>query len=309
MRLAAAVIVVVVMAASCNSDKNLKKGDQYWAIGEYYEASLEYAKAYAKTPSNDKEKKGMIAYKVAEANRKMNYYAKAQAAYRNAVRFKYTDTLTHFYLAEMERYNKEYKQAAKDYQLFLDKHPNHKLSLMGLESCANAQAIKDRGSAYTVKLDKNFNSNYADFSPAFNGEDIYFSSTRRDCNGDDVNGVTGMKHGDIFFMQKTIKDVGNATRLWQRASTLNTTRELPLSLPMVPRCTLPVADGMPAIRVWPKSTAHSAAMLRGVRPDSASWPRILFLHMLILPCRLMDTSISSLTCRAAWAGWTSGAPR
>ena len=114
MRLAAAVIVVAVMAASCNSDKNLKKGDQYWAIGEYYEASLEYAKAYAKTPSNDKEKKGMIAYKVAEANRKMNYYAKAQAAYRNAVRFKYTDTLTHFYLAEMERYNKEYKQAAKD---------------------------------------------------------------------------------------------------------------------------------------------------------------------------------------------------
>lgn len=205
MRLAAAVIVVAVMAASCNSDKNLKKGDQYWAIGEYYEASLEYAKAYAKTPSNDKEKKGMIAYKVAEANRKMNYYAKAQAAYRNAVRFKYTDTLTHFYLAEMERYNKEYKQAAKDYQLFLDKHPNHKLSLMGLESCANAQAIKDRGSAYTVKLDKNFNSNYADFSPAFNGEDIYFSSTRRDCNGDDVNGVTGMKHGDIFFMQKDDK--------------------------------------------------------------------------------------------------------
>ena len=67
MHLAAVVFVVAMMAASCNSDKNLKKGDQYWAIGEYYEASLEYAKAYAKTPSNDKEKKGMIAYKVAEA--------------------------------------------------------------------------------------------------------------------------------------------------------------------------------------------------------------------------------------------------
>ena len=147
----------------------------------------------------------MIAYKVAEANRKMNYYAKAQAGYRNAVRYKYTDTLTYFYLAEMERYNKEYKQAAKDYQLFLDKHPGHKLSMVGLRSCDEAPAIKERGSAYTVKMDKNFNSNYADFSPAFNGDDIYFASTRRDCNGDDVNGVTGMKSGDIFFMQKDDK--------------------------------------------------------------------------------------------------------
>lgn len=200
-----AVSIMAVVLGSCNSDKNLKKGDMYWAIGEYYEASLEYAKAYAKTPPSEKEKRGMIAYKVAESNRKMNYYAKAQAAYRNAVRYKYTDTLTYFYLAEMERYNREYKQAAKDYQLFLDKNPNHKLARIGLEACSEAPLIKEKGSAYIVKLDKNFNSNYADFSPAFNGEDIYFSSTRRDCNGDDVNGVTGMKSGDIFFLQKDDK--------------------------------------------------------------------------------------------------------
>lgn len=198
-------VLTIVLAASCNSDKNLKKGDQYWAIGEYYEASLQYAKAYAKTPAKEKDKRGMIAYKVAESNRKMNYYAKAEAGYRNAVRYKYTDTLTYFYLAEMERYNKEYKQAATHYQLFLDQHPGHRLSKMGLESCATAQELKQRGSDYTVKEDRNFNANYADYSPAFNGEDIYWSSTRRDCNGDDVNGVTGMKSGDIFFMQKDDK--------------------------------------------------------------------------------------------------------
>ena len=44
-----------------------------------------------------------------------------------------------------------------------------------------------------------------DYAPAFNGEDIYFSSTRRDCNGDEVNGITGMKSGDIFYMQKDDK--------------------------------------------------------------------------------------------------------
>lgn len=197
--------LVALMLTSCNADKNLKKGDQYWAIGEYYEAAQEYAKAYTKTPPKQKEKRGMIAYKVAESNRKMNYFSKAQAAYRNAVRYKYTDTLTYFYLAEMERYNKEYKRAAQDYQSYLDMHPDHRRSLIGLASCEQAQEIKDRGSAYTVKEEKNFRSTYMDYAPAFNGEDIYFSSTRRDCNGDDVNGVTGMKSGDIFYMQKDEK--------------------------------------------------------------------------------------------------------
>ena len=199
------VMMTAMMMVSCNGDKNLKKGEQYWAIGEYYEAAQEFAKAYAKTPPAHKERRGMIAYKVAESNRKMNYYAKAQAGYRNAVRYKYVDTLTYFYLAEMERYNKEYKQAARDYRLYLETHPGHRLSTVGLQSCEVAQEIKEKGSQFTVKEDKNFKSTYMDYSPSFNGDDIYFSSTRRDCNGDDVNGITGMKSGDIFYMQKDDK--------------------------------------------------------------------------------------------------------
>ncbi len=199
------VMMTAMMMVSCNGDKNLKKGEQYWAIGEYYEAAQEFAKAYAKTPPAQKERRGMIAYKVAESNRKMNYYAKAQAGYRNAVRYKYVDTLTYFYLAEMERYNKEYKQAARDYRLYLETHPGHRLSTVGLQSCEVAQEIKEKGSQFTVKEDKNFKSTYMDYSPSFNGDDIYFSSTRRDCNGDDVNGITGMKSGDIFYMQKDDK--------------------------------------------------------------------------------------------------------
>ncbi len=212
-------VLAVLTLAACNADKHLKKGEQYWAIGEYYEASLEYAKAYSKTPPSQKDKRGMIAYKVAESNRRMNYYAKAQAAYRNAVRYNYTDTLTYFSLPEMERINKEYKLAARDYQLYLDSHPKHNLSKVGLESCTLAPEMKEKGSAYTVKEDKNFKSTYMDYAPSFCGEDIYFSSTRRDCNGDDVNGITGMKSGDIFFMQKD--DKGKWKRYEQVDETVN----------------------------------------------------------------------------------------
>ena len=92
-------------------------------IGEYYEASLQYAKAYAKIPSADKEKRGEIAYKIGESNLRCNYSIKALAGYRNAARLKYTDTLTYYYLGEMERIGKDYKNAALNYEEFLKTKP------------------------------------------------------------------------------------------------------------------------------------------------------------------------------------------
>ena len=34
------------MLTSCGADNHLKKGDQFYAIGEYYDAAAEYKKAY-----------------------------------------------------------------------------------------------------------------------------------------------------------------------------------------------------------------------------------------------------------------------
>ena len=53
-----------------------------------------------------------------------------------------------------------------------------------------------------------FNSRRAEYSPALAGDDsdqLYFSSTRNQANGDEVSGITGMKNADIFFSQKDDK--------------------------------------------------------------------------------------------------------
>ena len=199
-------IAVVVLLASCGADKHLKKGDQFYAIGEYYEASLEYAKAYAKTPPGKRDERGMRAYKVAESNRKLNYISKALAAYRNAARYKYTDTLTYFYLGELSRATRDYKEATKYYQLFLEQFPGDAAAQVGLQSSAAAPAIRERGSDYTVREDRLFNGRYDDYSPVLVGDDqIFFSSTRHEATGDDASGITGMKNGDLFFAKKDEK--------------------------------------------------------------------------------------------------------
>ena len=196
---------LLLLLTSCGADKHLKRGDQFMAIGEYYEASLEYAKAYSKTPPQKKEERGMRAYKVAESNRRLNYTAKALAAYRNAARYKYTDTLTYYYMGELERQSRDYKSAAKSYQLYLDNHPADPGALLGLQSCAAAPAIREKGSEYTVHEDQLFNARYDDYSPALSEDQIFFSSTRKEATGDDANGVTGMKSGDIFTSKKDDK--------------------------------------------------------------------------------------------------------
>lgn len=194
------------LLTACGPEKNLKKGHQLYAIGEYYEASLQYKKAYTKTPPKEREKRGERAYLLADCYRKINYTTKAIGAYKNAVRYNYTDTLTHFYLAEMLRKNGDYKEALTNYNLFLESHPGDKRSQNGIQSCAIAPVMKKQGSLYTVKEDRLFNSRRADYSPVLTGdnfEQLYFTSTRPQAIGDEDNGITGMKSSDLFV---SIKD-------------------------------------------------------------------------------------------------------
>lgn len=39
-------------------------------------------------------------------------------------------------------------------------------------------------------------------------EQIYFTSTRNDAQGDELSGITGTKAGDIFYSEKTTRENG-----------------------------------------------------------------------------------------------------
>lgn len=197
--------VTLLLSACGGPDQLIKKGNEASAIGEWYSAANYYGKAYAKIPATEKDKRGALAFKVGESNRKYNYVVKALMGYRNAARYNFTDTTTFFQLAEMERMSRDYKQANKDYETYLEQVPGDKLTLNGIRSCAVAPEMKNQGSAYTVKEDKVFNSRYDDYCPCLVDGQFFVSSTRHESNGDDISGITGMKNGDIFFAAKDEK--------------------------------------------------------------------------------------------------------
>lgn len=207
--LLAAILLLGLLTACGGPDKSIRRGDAALAIGEYWEAANQYKKAYQRTPSTQKDKRGFIAYKMADSYRRYGYTARALGSYRNAVRYGYTDTLTYLYEGDMARVTGDYKGAIRAYQNYLAGHPDDPDALRGLRSAEQAAAYKEKGSPFTVRLDKSFNSNRSDYCAAFLPSDdkgkLFFTSTRNAAVGDELSGITGLKNGDIFMAAKDEK--------------------------------------------------------------------------------------------------------
>ena len=71
------------MCFSCGAERNIKKGDKLFAIGEYYDAAEQYRQGYTKIPSKDRALRGQTASKMAFCYQKINFTQKAISAYNN----------------------------------------------------------------------------------------------------------------------------------------------------------------------------------------------------------------------------------
>ena len=217
--------VVSMFLTGCGADQALKKGDKFYAMGEYFDAANQYKKAYSQTPAKERQQRGQRALKMAECYRRINYTQKAIAAYNNAIRYKQTDSMTYLYLAQQLMKNAQYKEAEKQFQTALDSMGDNAsmelrtLATTGLRSAQKAPGWKKEGSDYTIKRENLFNSRRADYSPVLGGEDndrLFFTSTRNQAKGDELSGITGTKNADIFYSQKD--DKGK----WQRPEVIDT---------------------------------------------------------------------------------------
>lgn len=197
-----ALLFVVCAVASCGLGKNLKKAEERYAMGEYSEAARYYRKAYAKVAPKNKEQRGEIAWKMGDCYRRINFAARARGSYINAARYNYPDSTLYLYKGQVEMKMGRYKDAENSFLTYLEWKPADVLAQTGLESARTASALKENPTRYIVKRDKIFNGRRADYCPAFPGEDvstIYFTTTRNETTGEDLNGITGMKSADMFF--------------------------------------------------------------------------------------------------------------
>ena len=206
--LLATLACLTILLSGCGAETNVKKGDQFYAIGEYFDASAEYKKAYSRTAIKDKAKRGERAWKLAECYRHINYNAKAAGAYQNALRYHYPDSLTLLYLAQAQQRQGDYKNALKNYEAYLELVPGDQLATNGRLGCLQAPMWKKKPTLYTIKKEPVLNGRRSDYSPALFGDEwdqLYITTTRPQIESGEISGITGIKSADIWVSKKDEK--------------------------------------------------------------------------------------------------------
>ena len=199
--------------AGCNNAK-LSVADEQYARGEYFDAAATYKKVYNKLRKKEERPlRGQVAYKMGTCYRLLNAFPRASAAYQNALRYEYPDSMAYFYLARALQGEGRYVAAERTYKQYLELNPTDTLAINAMEGCRLAQQWREHPTRYKVANAKLFNSSRADFCPMYLGSDfdqIYWASTTQKAIGDKKSEITGMKNADVFFSQKNEKGE------WQR---------------------------------------------------------------------------------------------
>lgn len=206
--------LLAVGATGCKTPK-LKTADEQFARGEYFNASKTYRAVYNKLkPKEDRELRGQVAFQLATCYRKLNMAARATAAYQNAIRYEYPDSMAYYYLGRSLQMEGKYGPAIEAYTTFLDFVPGDLLAKEGISGCRKAIRQKELPKTrYIVRQAKNFNSRRADFAPMYLDKELttlYFTSSNEKATGTAKSEITGTKNSDIFYATKDEK--GN----WQR---------------------------------------------------------------------------------------------
>ena len=113
-------VIAIVLLCACGAETAMKKGDKFFALGEYYDAASQYKKAYTQTRAKDKPLRGQRALKMADCYRRINQSQRAIAAYNNAMRYKQADSMAVFYLAQLQLKSGSYKDAERTFASLLD---------------------------------------------------------------------------------------------------------------------------------------------------------------------------------------------
>ena len=211
------IILTICTLSSCSVNARIKKADKKYAIGEYYEAGEIYRQTYRRISTKDKALRARVAFMQGESHRILNNN-KAVSAYKNAIRNNYPDSLVYLHYAQVLQYQGKYKEAIKQYDIYLLTHPNDYVAQAGKYACMQVETWKKETSRYKVTLAKEFNEKRtSSFAPAFTTEDgdaLVFTSNRQEKSTDKkkkvrTSPITGVANYNLYSARK------NAAGVWE----------------------------------------------------------------------------------------------
>ena len=209
--------ILVVGMSSCSVSARVKRADKKYTIGEYYQAADMYKQVYRRIKSKNKALRAHVAFQQGECYRTLNN-SRAVSSYKNAIRYQYPDSIVYLHYAQVLHYQGKYKDAIKQYDIYLEAHPKDYVASAGKYACMQIENWKKQPTRYKIALAKDFNAKRSsNFSPAFIGEDgdaIIFTSNRQEQKSSNKikvrpSSVTGMPSFNLYSARK------NAAGQWE----------------------------------------------------------------------------------------------
>ena len=80
-------VATLLSMSGCGAERAVRKGDKHQALGEYYDAAVQYRKAYRQLSPKEREQRGKVALKMARCYERINQSQRASSAYANALRY------------------------------------------------------------------------------------------------------------------------------------------------------------------------------------------------------------------------------
>jgi len=183
-------------------NRYIRAGDKAFEEQLYSEAAQKYKKGYKKLKK--KEDKMVVAFKLAESYRKTNDLRKAKAQYKRLIRYNMHVEKPEIVLryGQIMLMLKEFKEADAQFKIYDSLVGDDPQAKIAVESIKFARRTLENPKNYTLENIKKINSKFDDFSPAYqdnNYQSIYFTSTREEAFGKDIDGWTGEDFSDLFY--------------------------------------------------------------------------------------------------------------
>lgn len=200
------IMACVWVCASCSARYYMKKGNMIRETGRFYKAGTKYEKAYNK--SKQPEAQAVAAMYVAQCYEDVNKLTDAYNWYRKAVRADKESPEVYLKLAEVSIARGDFETAEENYTRFDELFPDDERGKNGLYNVGILKAETGKPGRYQVRIEKEFNSRYNDFSPVYYPEDnniVYFTSARKTDNKKKgkPDPVTGDAYNHIYVTEFT----------------------------------------------------------------------------------------------------------
>jgi len=184
---------IFILSAILAQSQGFRKADKKFKRGEYEVAINSY-----KTKLNSSKYAAKANFRIAESYRLTNRLKQAVPYYEGAIKSKYKNPVSYYYLAygykesgnytEAERYLNSYINISKDDEMAA-------LAELELSNLAELKIIAEKTYYYKVKNLTSINSPHAEYSPVFMNDELYFTSNRL---SNKIYKATGTGFTDIY---------------------------------------------------------------------------------------------------------------